>query len=118
MIGTKMVELRKSKGWTQQDLSEKTGIPRSMISRYELNFTTPGKKNLRAILHAFDLPEEYFYGLAVESKGVFSPLPVPKDNGNIINDLLSLPKKEQRIVFAIIRSLKEKYVLQNQLERN
>lgn len=107
MIAGKLVELRKSKGWTQQELAEKTLIPRSMISRYEID-TIPGKNNMRRILKAFDLPEDYFYSIAVENKRsaihAFDPVA-----GKMINDLLELPKPEQELIFSMIQSIKQKY---------
>jgi transcriptional regulator with XRE-family HTH domain len=107
MIAAKLVELRKSRGWTQQDLSDITLIPRSMISGYEIDII-PGKVNMKKILDAFELPEDYFYTIAVENKSSairsFDPV-----GSKMMNDLFELPKEEREIIFSMIQTIKQKY---------
>lgn len=69
MITDKLLELRKSKGWSQQEMADRTGIPRPMISRYEID-TRPGKKNLHKILDALGLPHDYFFQIEVQNAHV------------------------------------------------
>lgn len=106
MIAKKLIELRRAKGWTQQELSDKTGIPRAMISRYEIN-TNPGHENMKKITDAFDLPSNYFFTIAAENTKAFNYAIDPIAN-RMISDLLELPKEEQTVIYSMIQTLSEK----------
>lgn len=105
MIAEKLVELRTSKGWNQEELAKRTGISRVMISRYE-NGTIPYKTNLRKLLKAFNLPLDYFHKLSIDKS---QPNRHSDDStlNQVIEDLLKFPKKEQQHVIALIESLKK-----------
>lgn len=59
-IGTKLKALRKSKGLTQEDVSEKVGIKRSTISNYEIGRRTPHLKDLQKFADIFGVGLDFF----------------------------------------------------------
>ena len=54
-IGNKIMELRKKKGLSQEDLAEKVGVARQTISKWELGETSPDLKQAREISKIFNV---------------------------------------------------------------
>lgn len=57
-IGRNMKVERTRRGWTQGDLSERTGLARHSINRYEMGYTNMKLDALMKIAEAFDLTLE------------------------------------------------------------
>lgn len=78
-IGKKIKHLRKSKGMTQFDLSEKLGgePSRSTLSNYEIGRRTPHLNDLQRICAVFGVDLSYF-GVS-ETDNVFELLARAKD---------------------------------------
>lgn len=53
MIKLKIKQMRLNRGWTQRELSEKSGIDQEVISMYENNKRNPLPKNLAKLAKAF-----------------------------------------------------------------
>ncbi|MGB2755192.1 MAG: helix-turn-helix domain-containing protein [Phycisphaerae bacterium] len=68
---TVLRELRKKKGWTVKDLSEKCGVSYVALSKLERNQGNPELKTLDLISRALGLPTFQFVALA-EGKGPVS----------------------------------------------
>jgi transcriptional regulator with XRE-family HTH domain len=52
-LATRLKELRRARGWTQQDLSRTSGLTRSYISRLEMgDIALPSSEKLRALSQA------------------------------------------------------------------
>jgi transcriptional regulator with XRE-family HTH domain len=52
-LATRLKELRRARGWTQQDLSRSSGLTRSYISRLEMgDIALPSSEKLRALSQA------------------------------------------------------------------
>lgn len=49
-----IVQIRKQKGWTQQDLSKASGLSQSVIARVESKKTVPTIVTLHKIVNALD----------------------------------------------------------------
>ena len=47
MLGSNILELRKKKGLSQEELSEMVGVTRQTISNWELNETQPNPEQLK-----------------------------------------------------------------------
>lgn len=60
MFAEKLKNARKLKGLTQQELSEKSLIVKSLIGRYETGATVPSTTNMRRLANALKLPITYF----------------------------------------------------------
>ena len=54
----KLVKLRKSKGYTQEELAEKPGVSRQAVARWEAGDTTPDMKMLLGICGKAQNPEK------------------------------------------------------------
>lgn len=55
VIGSKIKEQRKLKGWTQLELGEKVGLGKNAISNYEKGFRSPKKNTMFDLAKAFDI---------------------------------------------------------------
>ena len=61
-IGNKIIELRKAKSWSQEDLSKEVGSSRVMIGKYERNDNAPSIEVLLKMAKAFDVTVDYIIG--------------------------------------------------------
>lgn len=51
----KITELRKQRGWSQEELGERLGVTRQTISKWELGMTTPEMEKLAAMSELFGI---------------------------------------------------------------
>lgn len=56
IIGTRLRQLRQQKELSQGDIEERTGLPRSYISRVENNYTQPSIEKLELFAAGLELP--------------------------------------------------------------
>jgi len=61
-IGDKLVELRKKKGLSQEDLAEKLNVTRQTISKWELNETSPNINQAKEISRLFNVSLDELVG--------------------------------------------------------
>jgi len=67
MFPYRLKMLREENGWTQEDMSIKTGISNVSISRYEQGVrVNPGLSELRKICTAFNVSIDYITGMSDE----------------------------------------------------
>ena len=64
-IGEKIIELRKIKGWTQDDLAEAADLHRVTIAKYELGKTEPKAKSLEKLAKALDVDASVILGNSI-----------------------------------------------------
>jgi transcriptional regulator with XRE-family HTH domain len=104
-IGQKIVELRKSKGFTQEELAEKAKVNLRTIQRIENDENNPSGNTLKLICEALDtLPEKIInYGKKEDSKilvlmhlSVITYLVIPI--GNILIPLIFWISKKDKII--------------------
>lgn len=55
----KMIDLRKKKGLTQEDLSEQMNVSRQTISRWEFGEVAPSAENLKKLSKFYVVPLDY-----------------------------------------------------------
>lgn len=67
-LGDSIRLYRKKRGYTQAELSRKSGINEVQIRRYELNNATPRINQLRKIANALDINIYELYNTAINSK--------------------------------------------------
>lgn len=58
-IGTRISELRKAKGYTQEYVAEQLGVSRQAVSKWEQDQTSPDTGNLIALAKLLDSSVEY-----------------------------------------------------------
>ena len=62
-FGKKLKELRKQAGMTQQQLADKLGITKSVVSYYELSERTPSPEVLKDLALIFRVSADYLLGI-------------------------------------------------------
>ena len=86
-IGTKLKNLRKGRGLTQLQLSEKLGISRCTISNYECSRRSPHLSELRRFAEFYGVSLDFFgietkdqrFELISRAKSVFCDENIPKE---------------------------------------
>ncbi len=74
----KLIELRKSKGWSQEELGDKLGVTRQTVSKWELGSTTPEMEKIAAISELFNITtDELIKGSAPERTSEFTEEKIP-----------------------------------------
>ena len=58
-LGQKLISLRKSRGMTQEELSEAIGVTRQTISKWELDTSTPDLDYLCKLCDLFGVTADY-----------------------------------------------------------
>ncbi len=58
-LGDKIYKLRKSAGWSQEELGEKIGVSRQAISQWETNAMQPKADNIKAMCVLFNVTSDY-----------------------------------------------------------
>lgn len=80
----KLIELRKSKGWSQEELGDKLGVTRQTISKWELGFTTPEMEKIAALSELFGITtDELIKGTEPKTAAVFPEEKIP-DGSEVI----------------------------------
>lgn len=69
-IGIAIKTVRQHFGWSQQELSERTGLTQATISHIENGLKTPSKSSIKKICDSFEIPEAILYVLGMESSDV------------------------------------------------
>lgn len=74
----KLIELRKSKGWSQEELGDKLDVTRQTVSKWELGSTTPEMEKIAAISELFNITtDELIKGVAPERVAVLTEDKIP-----------------------------------------
>jgi len=55
-IGQRIKALRQARGWSQEELAERSGLSRTIVSTLELGTRRPNSDHLEALAGAFELP--------------------------------------------------------------
>ena len=71
-IGSKLRELRKKRGISQEDLAKVLGVTKSTISKYELGQREPDINAILKISEQFGASVEYLLGV-VDEDGLLTP---------------------------------------------
>lgn len=74
----KLIELRKSKGWSQEELGEKLDVTRQTVSKWELGSTTPEMEKIALISELFGITtDELIKGKTPEKVAIFTEDKIP-----------------------------------------
>ena len=69
LIGRRLAEIRKSRGWTQERLAEQTDLSNNYISNIENNRSIPSLETLVKLCEAIDItPNDVLLGSSVTSE--------------------------------------------------
>lgn len=74
----KLIELRKSKGWSQEELGEKLDVTRQTVSKWELGSTTPEMEKIAMMSELFGITtDELIKGKTPEKVAIFTEDKIP-----------------------------------------
>lgn len=91
-MGERIRLLRKQKGITQIQLSEKAGIGVASLIRYEKGERTPNLEILRKLADALEVPIAYLIS------GSLAPVTITEDNNGIIEFVPGVPDDVAQLV--------------------
>ena len=78
-LSDKLIELRKEKGWSQEDFAEKLDVSRQAISRWENGMALPDAQNILRISKLFDVTADYLLNDDYENEIQISSLEAQAD---------------------------------------
>lgn len=58
-FGEKLLNLRRARGWTQEELADKIGVTRQALSKWESSSALPDTKNVVALAKLFGVTTDY-----------------------------------------------------------
>lgn len=93
-LSDKIIQLRKLKGWSQNELSKKIEVSREIIGRYERNDATPSIDIAKRMAEAFQVSLDYLVGNTEEK--------VDKATLNRVLEINRLPGEDKKVVFALL----------------
>ena len=68
MLGTKLADLRKRHGYSQEALAEKMGVSRQAVSKWERGESTPDTDTLIELAKLYNVSVDYILGLTDNPK--------------------------------------------------
>lgn len=101
MFSEKLTELRKSRGWSQEELGDRLGVTRQTVSKWELGATTPEMEKLAAMSELFGVSADELIkgGAFYETKPEQSVNAA--DTGNVKRMLINGEYKSARTVRGV-----------------
>lgn len=67
-IGEKILNLRKARGWSQEELADRLGVTRQAVSRWESGSAKPAADKIVALCDLFGVSADYLLGRNGEDK--------------------------------------------------
>lgn len=102
-IGERIIQLRKAKKWSQEDLAKQINASRIMIGNYERGDNTPSMEVIIKIARAFEVSVDYLLGEGLNAS-------FDKETLKRLEDMEKLPEEERKRIFhymdLIIRDYK------------
>lgn len=80
-MGEKILTMRRSRGWSQEELADRVGVTRQAVSRWESGSAKPDSDKIITICTLFGVSADYLLGLTAEktkSEAPREPAPEPK----------------------------------------
>ncbi len=97
----KLVQLRKSRNMTQEQLAEALGVSRQAVSRWEAGDSTPDMINLLGLCDLFGVSADYLIHDNYQSD---DDMPIVKEKNERISEV-KLKKKHYHLIAAICFTL-------------
>jgi transcriptional regulator with XRE-family HTH domain len=93
-LGKFLKEKRAEKGWTQDEISDKLGIPRTTYANYEQNRSRLDNSMISKVASLFTLTTKEIRSFAEVKAGEFQEYPAPYGNTSVSNDLWQAKQQE------------------------
>ena len=94
-IGERIIQLRKAKSWSQEDLAKQINASRIMIGKYERNDNAPSIEVLLKLAKAFEVSLDYLVGESVNAA-------FDKEMITRLENVETLPQEEKNRIFHFI----------------
>ena len=94
-IGSKIILLRKEKGWSQGGLAEQIGASREIIGKYERNENSPSLEMALKMAKAFGVTVDFLLG-----EGEYSSY--DKETVERIKDIQKMDSNTKSVLFNVI----------------
>lgn len=94
-IGERIIKLRKTKSWSQEELAKRVGSSRIMIGKYERNDNAPSIEVLLKLSKAFDVSIDYLVGEGLNAA-------FDKEMMKRLENVEDLPQDEKERIFHFI----------------
>lgn len=94
-IASKIIMLRKEKGWSQGDLAQQTGASREIIGKYERNENLPSIEMVAKMARAFNVTVDFLIGEGENAS-------YDKETVERINDIQKMDADTQSVLFNVI----------------
>jgi len=112
-LSDKLIELRKSKGWSQEDFAEKLDVSRQAISRWENGSALPDAQNILRISKLFCVTADYllnddYKGEVAASLAEVIPEEAPTTDApteNAAVEVVPVPTKKNRLPYLLIPAI-------------
>lgn len=108
-LSEKIVKLRKTNGWSQEDLAEKLDVSRQAVSRWEGETAQPDAANILQLSKLFRVTTDYLLYDEYESDNDLPKLKEVKNDGLQQNMILLVTLEVMTLLFQFITAV----VLQN-----
>ncbi len=109
-LGSRIVELRKTKDWSQSQLASKVGVSYAQIGRYETKGSQPPAEVLKKIADALDSTVDYLINGGTEDKAKASL--VDAEVIRYFKEVDNLPAEDKsallRVIGGFLRDVKTK----------
>lgn len=89
-LSDKLIELRKTKGWSQEDFAEKVDVSRQAISRWENGTALPDAQNILRISKLFGVSADFLLNDECEGE---SDIASVEEGGEEVKPLLAKKKR-------------------------
>jgi len=106
-LGSKITELRKAKGWSQNELSKKIEVSREIVGRYERGDAVPSIEIAKRMAEAFEVSLDYLVGAAEHE--------VDKATLKRLQEINRLSEENKKMVYTFLDSFITKTKLQSVL---
>lgn len=103
-LGLRIAQLRKERGWTQQELAEKLGVAQQTLAHYEVARIRIPASTLPLLATLFATPIDVLVGHAQHAHHTGKRGPNPKWQQQI-EAISALPKTKQRFVMQVLESV-------------
>ena len=92
LLGKRVLQLRKEKGWSQERLAEKSGISNNYVSNIENCYSIPSLETLMKLCDAFQItPNDLLLGVSQENKSYLN-----RDIAELLEQCSAQEKKYNR----------------------
>lgn len=103
-LGQRIAQLRRERGWTQQELAEKLGVAQQTLAHYEVARIRVPASTLPLLATLFMTPIDTLVGHAQHTQRTGKRGPASKLQQHM-ERISQLPKPRQRVVMEVLESM-------------